>query len=97
MTSHAVFAVIAVQRGFEHGAVADRPTGNAGACFAYDSRRLMTEDHGINAARFADTAIGKIMQVRPTDSDCFYRYLNLAWAGIWNVRRVGDTKLPGIR
>jgi len=59
-------------------AKAGRPSRDAQACLHDNPSRLVTQHHGINAARVADTALGEIMQIGATDTNRFHSHLNLA-------------------
>ena len=69
MSGHAELTVIAVHGGLQYGAESPgRPAANPRADFHYDSRRLVTQNHGIHAARITNTAFEKIVQIRTADA-----------------------------
>jgi hypothetical protein len=74
-------AVVAIDGGFEEGAIAGLPAGDAGSGLEDGACRLMAEDHGKHAGGVSHGAFGEVMEVRATDTAVVDPDLDFARAG----------------
>ena len=80
----AVLAVVAVEGGFERGAVAGVPAGDAGAGLDYGAGRFVAQHHGVLAGRIADAAFGVGVEIAAADADGIDPHLDFAGAGVFD-------------
>ena len=86
MAAAAELAVVAVEGGFERGAVAGLPAGDAGAGLDHRAGRFVAQHHGELAGSIADCAFGVGMEIAAADADGIDPHLD--FAGAWVFDRI---------
>src|SRR5258707_11888961 len=97
MAGHAKLAVIAVDGGLQNRTIARGPARHSGTSPYYNSGRLMSQHHRIEARCIPDSAFGEVMQIGSADSNGFDGDLNLARARIRDSRNIFELELMGFR
>ena len=80
----AEFAVVAVDGRFQHRKISRRPSGDACADLCQFTGWFMTKDRWIDCRGASDSALRKVVQIGPADSDGADSRLHFPWAGIGN-------------
>src|SRR5258707_10902063 len=97
MAGHAKLAVIAVDGGLQNRTIARGPARHSGTSPYYNSGRLMSQNHRIEAGCIADSTFGEVMQIGSADADCFDGDLNLARARVRCRCNIFELELLGLR
>ncbi len=92
MAGAAEFAVVAVERGLERGAVSGGPAGDSGAGPDDGSCGLVAEHHGVFARGITDCAFGVGMQVATANANGIHPYLDFAGSGVFDGN-IGESEL----
>src|SRR5258708_27620259 len=95
MAGHAKLAMIAVDGGFQNRPITRGPARHSMSGLYYDSGRLMSQHHRVEARCIADSAFGEIMQIGSADANGLDGDLNLARARVRYRCNIFELELVG--